>query len=78
MKLWLLKRAETEVVGWDETRGVVVAAETEFDARELAATAATRGGDERSDAWRSITRTTCVELVPGDVARVVIVDFNAG
>lgn len=75
MKLWLLERADTEVVGWDETRGVVVAAETEPDARELASK---ERGDEGSDAWLDPTRTTCGELIPGSVPRVVLVDFKAG
>jgi hypothetical protein len=75
VKLWLLERADTEIVGWDETRGVVVAADTESDARELAST---QRGDEGSATWLDPLRTTCGELVPGSAARVVLVDFKAG
>lgn len=75
MKLWLLERRDTEIVGWDEARGVVVAAETEDEARLLASQ---KRGDEGAGAWTDMTRTTCEELIPGSASRVVLVDFGAG
>lgn len=75
MKLWIIQRADTEVLGWDENCGVVVVAENEEFARRLAAKEC---GDEGSDTWLDTVRTNCTELVPGDTARVVLVDYKAG
>ncbi len=75
MHLWLLKRRDTETVGWDETRGVVVRANTEFGARELAATAC---GDEGLGTWRNASRTSCEVLTADGEPAVILIDFKAG
>lgn len=75
MKIWLIERAETEDVDYDETRGVLVIAESEEQARAMASK---ERGVEGEAAWLDPSRTTCKELVPGDAPRVVLVDFRAG
>lgn len=81
MQLWLLRpRIWTEAKGYehglwspwyDKTFGLVVRADTEADARRIAA-----GDDnwERS-AWLDTANSTCIELTPEGEAGVVIVDF---
>ena len=75
MKLWLLVRNED--TGWDETEGLVIVAETEQDARRMASEKPYRG-DEPPESWMDSRRSSCEELKPDGVPRVVIRDFRAG
>lgn len=77
MKLWLLKPATRgdERWGYDCAYGFVVRAETELDARELAAE---EHGDEGVKSWIRPEDTTCEELLPEGSAQVVLRDFHAG
>ena len=69
MKLWHLERDGD----WQQTSGVVVAAEDEAQAREWAASA---HGDEGEGPWYS--EATCVEIgqaVEGMDAHVIMRDY---
>ena len=71
MKLWILK-ARKEFTGYISNQNIVVRAETEKEARELAA------HDDREDKWMTDAYATCEELLPEGDAGVVIVDNNGG
>jgi hypothetical protein len=73
MKLWFLTQAH--VTGYDVTRGVVVRAENEVEARILASTVR---GDEGTATWLDDAKSICVELLAEGVAEVILQDFNAG
>jgi hypothetical protein len=73
MKLWLLER--TDAIGWDEFNSFVVRAETEDDARGVAAINA---GDEGPGIWRDPITATCVLLHRFGEAGVVLGSFCAG
>lgn len=77
MKLWLLKRPEDccgwDRCGWDEARGFVVRAETEAEARALAAK---ERGDEPESVW--LVDADVTELKAKGSAGVILCDFNAG
>lgn len=75
MTLWQLAPIEgrPEWSSWyDKAFGFVVVAADAIDARELAAG---NCGDEGEAAWINPEASTCVELLPGDLARVVLRDF---
>ena len=65
--LYLLMRAEKP--GWDEATGFVIGADTEAEARALAAT---RAGDERADAW--LVRAI-VHPIKGDEKGIILEAF---
>lgn len=76
MKLWLLK-AKQEWKPWcDKMTGIVVAAPTVADARQLANS---NGADEVRDhafVWLDDTLTTCEELTNETEARVILRDVS--
>jgi hypothetical protein len=84
MKLWLLKRREDLLPGhdpwspwFDKNLGLVVRAETEQRAREIAEDA---GADESRDAdkpWMDAACSTCNELHASGEEGVVIIDHAA-
>lgn len=77
MYLWVLKRDTDDTDHYDETHGVVIAADTEQEARELAENA---GGDQSPSVW--FLPTTTVRAVgiaaPGVEKGIILRDFNAG
>lgn len=87
MKLWLLKPINGAAPPWgghDMTYGVVVRAEDERAARQLARSQA---GDEvrvdltasaNRDAWIDPALSNCVELLPEGGPGVIITNFLAG
>ena len=70
MKLWILK-ARKEFTGYLRNQNIVVRAENEKEARELAAY-----NDCRNDAWLTRDYASCEELTPVGEESVVIVDNN--
>lgn len=72
MKLWLLTREDR--IGWDENDAMLIRAESEQRAREMASE------DNRTDPpgiWFFGT-TTCVQVMEDGNAEVILVSFNAG
>jgi len=94
MKLWLLEprrdlsdNCDPWAYGtWDCNDGFVVAAESEEQARRMAADCTVDEGsyfgdryDPQCPAWLSAEWSRCVELVPQDMkAQIILVDFRAG
>lgn len=81
LKLWLVERSD--VVGWDEYRGFVIAAKTEDEARQIAFQESL--GDpmfirQRGDStWREdATAVVIGNAMPGRVAGVILSEYNAG
>ena len=74
MKLWILEPIELWNPWYDRAFGFVVQAETETDARAIAAD---HCGDEGRAAWGSSDETTCIELEAGESPGVVMRDFHS-
>lgn len=74
MRLWLLKPHKDWDEWYDKAEGFVVRAETEADARAVAASAA---GDEGPKAWKDVGLTSCLELDQSGPPGVVLRDFAA-
>lgn len=77
MYLWKLARVNVVTVQRDTLRAVAVAAETELQARAVAATVA---GDEGRDAWFDSNQTSCRAIAETDQTAfpypgVVVADF---
>jgi hypothetical protein len=70
MKLWLIKAVED--TGYCMNQNVVVRAETEKKARNIAAE------DDRSYNWRLPSFATCEELLSDGQPGIIIVDNNEG
>lgn len=70
MKLWLLE-AKEEFTGYIKNQNIVVRAETEKEARDMA----TRDECRDSIVWNK-DYATCKELLPDGEEGVVIVDNN--
>jgi hypothetical protein len=72
---WLLERDDK--LGYDETHGVVIAADTAQEAQELSANV---GGDQPASIW--FAPTTTIRAVgialPGVEKGIILRDFNAG
>lgn len=88
MKLWHLKCLPHFGGSYDSYDSFIVAAETEEDARAIAAK---NGGDEQDfgeyryggdrtprNGWLAPTDTSCVELTMPTEAGVILGSFNAG
>ena len=75
MKLFLIKRLETDYIGYDEYAGFVIAAERNGQARRMAIGQA---ADEGSEAWVRATCTQIGEAAPYDVPTIVLRDYRAG
>lgn len=74
MTIYLLERLGR--IGWDENRSIVVRADDETQAREVAAKNA---ADEGPEVWRNPGVTTCEVVDPdAEVSDVIAIDFNAG
>lgn len=83
MKLWLLRPAVyTKEHGYvhglwmpwyDKAFGFVIRAETEQQAREMAA--ALQEANELEHAWRDQASSTCTELTAEGPAQIVMIDF---
>jgi hypothetical protein len=75
MYLWLLERDDSN--RYDETHGVVIAADTELEARELAGNV---GGAQPASIWFAPTTTVrAVGVALPDVEKGTILrDYNAG
>jgi len=74
IKLWLLHSKE-ESDAYDVVNGVVVRAATELQARKIAAFA---HGDEGGDVWLKHRKSTCIELLAGGDAGIVLCNYRAG
>lgn len=81
LKLWLVERSD--VVGWDEFRGFVIAAKTEDEARQIAFQES--HGDPMfirqlgDSTWlEDATAVVIGNAMPGRVAGVILSDLNAG
>lgn len=79
MKLWHLyaaKNSKDDLWGYDCAYGFVVAAETEDEAREIAAS---KAGCEGANTWRQPWNTVCEELrAENEKPGVILRDFVAG
>lgn len=87
MRLWILRPVDPSsprFEAYDTTHGIVVRAETEAEARQLADSCA---GDENDSvwyvgpdqhAWLCPSVTKCEELTPDGMPGVILVDFKAG
>lgn len=84
MKLFLLKAKDHSALAsgkdpwrgrYDMNYGFVVRAETESQARDLAAK---KAGDETPIAWLGAEFSTCIELLPDGQPEIVLYDFHAG
>lgn len=75
MKLWLLNR--TDNIGYDEYAGYVIAAETENEARLIAAV---NHADEGSEVWEGQLTCTaeCIADATNREAGIILESFNAG
>jgi hypothetical protein len=84
MKLWLLHGTgkDHKEVGWheyapigdyDTNFGFVIAAETEEQARNIAAQEA---GRELADAWLNPERSVCQELIAPEEPQIILRDFH--
>ena len=76
MKLWILQPVNSgdAMFRYDCAYGFVIRAESEKEAREMAAK---QSGDEGGSTWRDPALTTCVELKAEGEAGVMIRDFLA-
>lgn len=74
MKLWLLKRPYGAQPVYDATDGVVVRAESEAGARNIASN---YHGDEGVGVWLT-DEVTCEELTADGEPGMILQDFNAG
>jgi hypothetical protein len=72
MKLYLIERIDP--IGYDEYIGFVIAAESEAEAREMAAYLP---GDEGAEIWKTAP-IRCIADVTGETPGVVLYSFNAG
>lgn len=76
MKLWLLRPIGENGTAWcvvyDCSYGFVIRAQSEADARNLAAD---YSGDEGGGAWLDSTLSSCVVLEADGQAEVIIRDF---
>lgn len=70
--IFLLKRIGR--VGYDEVKGIVVCAQSDSEARGIAAAAC---GDEGPGAWLHSNFSTCDYVNPQDTG-MILVDFRAG
>ena len=90
MRLWLLRPIDDlpkETDPWrrwyDKCFGMVIRAESESQAREIAAHGTDDvnhchyRGDEGPDPWLSPELTSCTELTSDGTAEVVMIDFHA-
>jgi hypothetical protein len=78
MKLWLIKLLPTTWSGYDCAEGFVVAADSEEEARALAAT---RKGDEGAFCWESPSYSEATLIAPSSIytsAQIVLRDYLAG
>ena len=75
MKLWLIERHEDDV-GYDESAGFVVRAETEHAARVLASKR--RRGDENPSVWLDQNESSCEQITEEGDEAVILTDFKAG
>lgn len=77
MKLWLLKPKNDEHwdPGYDKAHGFVIRADSERQARELAAS---KAGYEGKEAWFRPQYSTCFELTVEGPAGVILRDFWDG
>lgn len=72
MKLYLLTPVSRWKPWYDKVMGLVVRAESEDHARDLASSVS---GDEGADAWRDSALTKCVELTSDGPAGLILRDF---
>jgi len=77
MYIWKLER-DPKTTGYDETAGLVIAAEYEQRAREIAHDEAR--GDQAPSVWfLPTTEVTCVGETIGDLGSgIILTDFRAG
>lgn len=74
-KIWLLEREDD--IGWDEFRGFVIAANTEGEARDIAAL---NHADEVPETWQGQLTCTvrCIADNTDEPNGIVLESFNAG
>lgn len=85
MKLWLLRpvdglrtfkgRPNPWYPWYNKCFGFVIRAETEKDARKIAAEDCRNEGES---AWMDVRYSTCKELLPNGEAGIIIEDFSIG
>lgn len=73
MKLYMISR--TEDIGYDEYDSFVIAAESQEQARQIAADA---NGDEGRAPWLDSTRSICREIDAKSEKGIVLRSFQAG
>jgi hypothetical protein len=67
------RREDDERIGYDETLGVVVCADDEAEARQMAASEC---GDEGPNSWLDSTRSTCFRISGADKRVVLVSSIN--
>lgn len=80
MKLYLLER-DPEEVNYDVPSGFVILAGSEEEAREIARQSCFGWPDKRTTdpyGWLDPKVTTCEEIEPEGIARVILCDFRHG
>lgn len=83
MPLWLIEREDKEV-GWDESAGFVVRADTEQEARALIVQPGAQQGfnyfaDEGPDVWLDSLKAKATQLLDeGGAPGIILWDFKAG
>lgn len=73
MRLWIL--SVRDVVGYDSYDAFVIRAETEDNARRMAAS---RAADEGEYTWLESDNSKCVSLSAEGEERIILGSFNAG
>lgn len=74
MDIWVLETIHC-AIRYDTAEGHVVVAETEEEARRIAAD---NCGDEGRQEWLSEERSTCVKVDTRSGSRLILRSFNAG
>jgi hypothetical protein len=74
MKFYILKPKKYWQPWYDKTFGVIVRAENESEARQLASKMA---GDEGSEVWLDPSTTVCDILLAEGPPEVIMVDFKS-
>ncbi len=74
MNLYILKPVEHWVPWYDKCFGVIVRADTERKARELASE---QHGDEGPEVWLNSEKTTCEYLMAEGEQEVIMINFAA-
>jgi len=75
MKLWLVVRTDYEDMGYDESHGFVIRAESDMSARKIASESC---GDEGTKVWLEMGTCSCTQLTEKGPEGVMLRDYLAG